>query len=75
MKVKWKVNEEESVYDDNGGDWFIDPSIFFKQVANNQTKTENGDEERQGDDQGMIAADVFHRFEKFHLLQILWFWA
>lgn len=61
-----EMRERESIYNDNGGDGFINPSIFFKQVANNQRKTENGDEQRQGDDRGVIAADVFHRFENSH---------
>lgn len=67
-----KCNEKEGgktkkrVYNDNGGDGFINPSIFFEQVANNQAKTENGDEQRQGDDLGVVAADVFDSLEQSH---------
>lgn len=35
-------------------------------MANNQAKTENGDEQRQGNDLLMVAADVFHRLEQTH---------
>lgn len=35
-------------YDENGGNGFIKPSIFFEQVSDDQANTENRHEKRNG---------------------------
>lgn len=46
-------------YDANGSNGFVDPSIFFKQMADGQTKTENRHKDRDWYHLRMLVSQVF----------------
>jgi hypothetical protein len=49
---------EKGGYDENGGNGFIKPSIFFEQVSDDQANTENRHEKRNGYDLSMLMNQV-----------------
>lgn len=53
----------EYIYDDDGGDGLINPTILVKQVADYQAQTEHGNEQGDGDDLSIeVQVDVhFYR--------------